>query len=164
MYLCIVKPCSFRVTWKHWPLVHAEPHYGPWVHGLPTDWSTDYPYRPPYRPPPPLKYNKKISLITACPIDHSCWQNFERYTGNTCTCMWQTWVQSWVQIYHWHKFPHCHFSFAVAISIYERPGNLQESLEICAALSLFHLTFFLVYWPFWNPVENWDEFQVLTNR
>ena len=41
----------------------------------------------------------------------------------------------------------CHLPFAVALSIYERLGNLWEALKICAALNAFPLAFCLAFSP-----------------
>ena len=56
------------------------------VSGLPTDQSTDYPYRPLYRPPLKLNLKEKknrnedFTYFLSTAIDHSC-RNFEHYAG-----------------------------------------------------------------------------------
>ena len=86
------------------------------VHGLPTDRYTDYPYGA------ALKQNKKQkwrSHLTASPMDHSFRRNSERYAEKNVTDLGSV-SGAILSLY-------IAISFAVAISMHERPGKLWKA-------------------------------------
>ena len=113
------------VTRKHWPPVRRPPlRTGPRT--TPTDPLTDHPQNS-------IK-NRNISL-TASPIDHSRRRNFEIYAGKNVTDLGSvsgTRLSLYIAI-----------SFAVAITIHERPGKLWDTskfvllfpVPLCSAYS-----------------------------
>ena len=105
---------SYRVTRKHEPLLWTGStnnlRTGPWT--THTDPCTDH------SPNKIKNTNIKISLTT-CP-DHLCRWNFKRYAGENVLDLGSVLGASCI-------ISHCHFYFAVAISIHERLGNLREA-------------------------------------
>ena len=105
---------SYRVTRKHEPLLWTGStnnlRTGPWT--THTDPCTDH------SPNKIKNTNIKISLTT-CP-DHLCRWNFKCYAGENVLDLGSVLGASCI-------ISHCHFYFAVAISIHERLGNLWEA-------------------------------------
>ena len=96
---------------------------GPRVRGLPTDRSHGLPLWTPLRTTPKIKFKKtkteiKIHLLLVH-CNRSLVSKFRALRSENVTDLSS--VSSYII-----DIPHCHFFFAVAISIYERPGNLRE--------------------------------------
>ena len=88
----------------------TDPHYWPGPRTTPTNPSTDHPQNKIKKFPP-----------TACRIDH-CVGEISSVTLGKCN---RPEFSLGRKLHHWYStLP---FSFAVAISIYERAGNLQKA-------------------------------------
>ena len=105
---------SYRVTQKHGP-----PLWTGSTNNLRTGWRTT-PADPctDHSPSKIKNTNIKFSLTT-CP-EHLCRWNFKCYAGKNVLDLGSVLGASCI-------ISHCHFYFAVAISIHERLGNLWEA-------------------------------------
>ena len=94
------------------------------VYGLPTDRCTDYPYGPTTdQPQNSIKKTKINTSLIVSPIDDSCRRNLERYAEKNITDLSSVSGAS--------LSLHIAISFAVAITMHERPGNSGKPRNLC---------------------------------